>query len=243
VAARLATGFEERLEERTRIAQELHDTLLQGFLSASMQLHVVADGVPDDSPSKQPLENVLKLMGQVIDEGRNTIRGMRASSQDAALDLQQAFTRVRDELGLREDVQFRVIVNGQARPMHPIPRDEVYRIGREALVNAIRHSGAKDIEVELEYTNKGLRVVIRDNGRGISPQMFGKEGHWGVAGMRERAERIGAHLHVYSSKRAGTEVELSVPSHIAFEPKMPNRRRSWLGRRSNDSTEKIVSGK
>ncbi len=225
--------FEERLAERTQIAQELHDTLLQGFLSASMQLHVVADRLPEDSPAKQPLSGVLELMRRVIDEGRNTVRGMR-SSPDAARDLQQAFSQIRDELDLPDDVGFRVIVGGQARPLHPILRDEVYRIGREALVNAVQHSGAKNIEVELEYKHKELRLLVRDSGSGIDPQVMRSDrgGHSGLEGMRERAERIGGRLHVYSSATAGTEVELTVPSRVAFEPKSPNVFQRWFMRKS-----------
>jgi len=225
--------FEERLAERTQIAQELHDTLLQGFLSASMQLHVVADRLPEDSPAKQPLSGVLELMRRVIDEGRNTVRGMR-SSPDAARDLQQAFSRIRDELDLPDDVGFRVIVGGQARPLHPILRDGVYRIGREALVNAVRHSGAKNIEVELEYKHKELRLLVRDSGSGIDPQVMRsrREGHSGLEGMRERAERIGGRLHVYSSATAGTEVELTVPSRVALNPRSLNVFQRWFSRKS-----------
>jgi len=97
-------------------------------------------------------------------------------------------------------------------------RDEVYRIGREALINAFRHSSAQNIELELEYAAAQLRLLVRDDGCGIDPDVLraGREGHWGLPGMRERAERIGAHFHVWSSSTAGTEVELSVPSQIAF---------------------------
>ena len=223
--------FEERLEERTRIAQELHDTLLQGFLSASMQLHVLADRLPEDSPQKEPLDKVLALMRRVIDEGRNTIRGMRPST-DASRDLEQAFSRIRDELALKEDIDFRVIVTGRARPLHPILRDEVYRIGREALANAAQHSGAKRIELELEYAEKELRVLVRDSGCGIDPDgiQSGHNGQQGLASMRERAERIGARLQLYSSATAGTEVKLSVPNHVAFETTAPSILRRWFGR-------------
>jgi signal transduction histidine kinase len=105
--------------------------------------------------------------------------------------------------------------------LHPILRDEVYRIGREALVNAFRHSGATAIEVELEYAVKRLRVLVRDNGRGIDPLVLqsGREGHWGLPGMRERAESIGGTLRVWSRASYGTEIELSVPSHVAFKKK------------------------
>ena len=132
----LSVRFEERLAERTRIAQELHDTLLQGFISASMQLHVAVENLPDDSPSKPPLGNVERLMRQVIDEARNAVQGLR-SNYSGSLDLEQAFSRVREELAVREQIGFRVIIEGRTRPLHPVIRDEVYRIGREALVNAL----------------------------------------------------------------------------------------------------------
>jgi signal transduction histidine kinase/ligand-binding sensor domain-containing protein len=227
----LSMRFEERLAERTRIAQELHDTLLQGFLSASMQLHVAADRLPDNSPVKQSLSRVLQLMGQVIEEGRNAVQGLR-SPQNASNDLEQAFSRIQQDMGIQEEIGFRVIVEGQPRPLHPILRDEVYRIGREALVNAFRHSRAKNIEIELEYAANCFRFLVRDNGCGIDPKVLqaGREGHWGLPGMRERAERIGAGLHVWSSATAGTEVELSVPGHVAFQAQPSNRPLRWIAR-------------
>jgi signal transduction histidine kinase/ligand-binding sensor domain-containing protein len=213
----LAMRFDERLAERTRIAQELHDTLLQGFVSAAMQLDVAADRLPADSPAKAPLGRVLELMRQVIDEGRNAVRGLR-SPDHGSPDLAEAFSGIQDELSLGERVDYRVFVEGQPRPLHPAVRDEVYRIGREALVNAFRHAGAKAIEVELEYAAKHLRMLVRDDGRGMSPDVVqsGTDGHWGLSGMRERAERIGARFKVFSRARAGTEIELMIPAHIAF---------------------------
>ena len=227
----LNVRFEERLGERTRIAQELHDTLLQGFLSASMQLHVAVDRLPADSPMRPSMGRVLQLMSQVIEEGRNAVRGLR-SPQSSALDLGQAFARVQQELAIADDIGFRVIVDGQPRPLHPLLRDEVYRIGREALVNAFRHSGAKSIEMEIEYASSQLRMLVRDNGCGIDPQMLhsGRDGHWGLPGMRERAERIGAKLHVWSSPAAGTEVELLVPSQVAFQSHSSGHGPGWFSR-------------
>ncbi|MGJ5814438.1 sensor histidine kinase [Paludibaculum fermentans] len=224
LTGQLNMRFEERLAERTRIAQDLHDTLLQGFLSASMQLHVAADTLPDESPAKTRLERILKLMSQVIEEGRNAVQGLR-SQRSEIHDLDQAFSRIQQELGIQEDINFRVIVQGRPQSMHPILRDEVYRIGREAVVNAFRHAQARSIEVELEYTAKQFRFLVRDDGCGIDPHVLkqGREGHWGLPGMRERAEWIGAKLHVYSSPTAGTEVELSVPNHIAFGGKRTGR--------------------
>jgi ligand-binding sensor domain-containing protein/signal transduction histidine kinase len=231
VTKQLNVRFEERLAERTRIAQELHDTLLQGFLSASMQLDVAVDRLPADSPARSPLTRVLQLMSQVTEEGRNAVQGLR-SRESSSLNLEQAFARLQDEVPIQNDIGFRVIVDGQPRPLHPVLRDEVYRIGREALVNAFQHSRAKNVEVELEYASSQLRVLVRDNGCGIDPQLLqsGREGHWGLPGMRERAERIGAKLHVWSSFSAGTEVELSVPSHLAFRSESESRSRGWLSR-------------
>jgi signal transduction histidine kinase len=224
----LNVRFEERLAERTRIAQELHDTLLQGFLSASMQLHVAVDQVPDDSPAKPRLRRVLDSMGDVIDEGRNAVRGLRSPDRGSD-DLEQAFSRIGSELDISDTFGFRVIVEGTPRSLHPVIRDEVYRIGREALVNAFRHAKANSIEVEITYAANHLRLLVRDNGCGIDPQFVrsGREGHWGLSGMRERAEAVGARLKLWSRAGAGTEVELSVPGHVAYQAGS-NRRRSWF---------------
>jgi len=229
VAARLDSQFEERLAERTRIAQDLHDTLLQGFLSASMQLHVANDQLPGDWPAKPIVSRVLQLMEQVIDDGRNAVRGLRSSAAEPT-DLEQAFSRILPELGVQRATDFKVIVEGSARPLHPVIRDEVYRVGREALVNAFRHSQANAIELELEYSDNQLRVLIRDNGCGIDQQVLrsGRDGHWGISGMRERAERIGGKLKVWSRPANGTEVELSIPGHVAFRSHPPSG--GWFSR-------------
>src|SRR5713101_5320696 len=229
VAARLDLKFEERLAERTRIAQELHDTLLQGFLSASMQLHVADDRLPENSPVKPMVSRVLTLMKDVIEDGRNTLQGLR-SSKSSLPDLAQAFSRIPEELSLQQQIDYRVIVEGQPQPLHPVIRDDVYRIGREALVNSFRHAQASSIEVEIEYSVKQLRVNVRDNGFGIDPQVLrsGREGHWGLSGMRERAERIGARLTVWTRPAGGTEIELSVPAALAFESKSSDGASNWF---------------
>ena len=216
VAHRLNLRFEERLAERTRIAQDLHDTLLQGFVSASMQLHVAADRLPPESEARPALTRVLDLMSRVIEEGRNAVRGLRTSGDDA--DLAQAFAGVPEELALPGTARYRVIVEGKALPLNPMIRDDVFRIGREALVNAFRHSGAQAIEVEIEYGPGRLRLLVRDDGGGIDARVLqaGSDGHWGLPGMRERAGQIGARFTVWSRAAAGTEVELIVPGHLAY---------------------------
>jgi signal transduction histidine kinase len=195
---------------------------LQGFLSASMQVHVATDVLPENSPAKPTLTRALQLMGQVIEEGRNAVRGLR-SSRTMSLDLEQAFAGIQEELDPENTnaahVAYRVIVEGRKRPLRPLLRDEVFRIGREALTNAFRHAQANQIEVELKYGASQLRLLVRDNGCGIDSGILrtGQDGHWGITGMRERADRIGGRLQIFSNSSAGTEVELSVPARVAFE--------------------------
>jgi PAS domain S-box-containing protein len=205
------------LEDRNRIAQELHDTLLQSFLGASMQLGAALSNLPSGSPVKPKLEQVLELMEQGIEEGRATIEGLR-SSDSPPWDLALALSEVRQQLGVRSDIRFRVSVEGREQPLRPAIRQEIYRIGKEALVNAFCHSGATRVDCELEYTDRDLHMRIRDNGCGIGSQVLDavREGHWGLRGMRERATSIGAVLKISTSAAAGTEVQLSIPGRVAF---------------------------
>jgi len=246
VSKKLHLVLEERLAERTRVAQELHDTLLQGVLSASMQLHVAVDQIPEDSPTRPALNRVIELMGQVVDEGRNTLRGLR-SSIETAEDLKSSFSRVPAEVG-KGEIDFRLVVEGEPIPLRSVIRDDVYSIGREALVNAFRHSHAGRIDVQLEYAPTQLRILVRDDGNGIDAHVLesGRDGHWGLSGMRERAERIGAKLKLMSRPGNGTEVELRVPSDIAFESRSHPRTSNWLSRRHRsaepDSALKTKAG-
>ena len=239
--------FEERLAERTLIAQELHDTLLQGFLSASMQLDVTVDQLPADSLVRPRLGRVLDLMRQVIEEGRNALGGLRLANKNSQ-EIEQAFSRIQQELMIGEDIGFRVIVEGLPRSLHPIVRDEVYRIGREAVVNAFRHSQAKNIVVEVSYLENQLRLLIQDDGCGIDSEVLqsGRDGHWGLSGMLERAERIKARLKVRSRVGSGTEVELSIPSKVAFQFQSSSRPLNWFAklarRKAPASSREKVNG-
>lgn len=242
LAVQLNMRFEERLSERTRIAQELHDTLLQGFMSASMHLHVADDCLPEDSPAKPLVTRSLQLMTRVIEEGRNTVRGLR-SSDAGQQNLEEAFTRLQQELAPSGHAEFRVLIEGTPRPLRPVIRDEIYSIGREALTNAHRHSKATEIIVEIEYSGNQLHVLVRDNGIGINPDILrsGRDGHWGLPGMRERADRIGARLRLLSRAAAGTEIELSVPSRIAFEVQPSGGPRLWFSRLYSKKSEEAKS--
>jgi signal transduction histidine kinase len=206
--------LEERHRERARIARDLHDNLLQGILGASLQLHDAVQQVPADSPSKPSLNRALRLMQRVIEEGRIALQGIRSSGM-ASMSLEQALSGIRDEFN-PGDARFRIFVKGQPKALKPEVEEQISLIGREALANALRHSKATDIEAEVEYLPRRLRVVVRDNGCGIDPQVVraGRDAHWGLAGMRERAGSIGAQLRIWSRPGAGTEVEISVPVHI-----------------------------
>jgi signal transduction histidine kinase len=191
---------EERRRERARIARELHDTLLQGLLSASMQLQVAEGFLSPKSPAKPLLSRVRKLMGKGIAEGRAALQGLR-SAEAPPTSLDQALSDFLAELTPADRARVRIIKMGRPKPLDPA---------------ALRHSQAKKIEVELEYSPRKLRVTVRDNGTGLDPQLLhsGRKAHWGLTVMRERAANIGAHLRIWSKPKAGTEVEISVPFNI-----------------------------
>ena len=246
LARQLQLRFEERLAERMRIAQDLHDTLLQGFLSASMQLDVATDHVPKDSPAAPMLSRVLALMRQGSEDCRRALTQLRSGDRHNR-SLEGALAGVPQELGLELQTAYRVIVNGALRSLEPLCSEEVFLIGREAVVNAYRHAGATLIEVELAYERAALHIFIRDDGRGIDPLVAksGKDGHWGLIGMRERAVKLGAQLKIWSRSSKGTEVELIVPGEIAFlnkrkETYMDRIRVRFAGKRDEILAEKEV---
>jgi signal transduction histidine kinase len=201
-----------RLEERIRIAQELHDTLLQTFMSASLHLGAALFQLAPESPVKVRLDKILELMRQGIEEGRHAIQGLR-SPNAGRLDLLLRLSHVHHELDIAADVDFRVAVVDWPKRLPPEIEDEIYRVGREALVNAFSHSGGKRVELELKYSNSKLTMRIRDDGHGIDSEVVehGRKGHWGLAGMRERATRIGGLLKISSGPMVGTEIQLSIP--------------------------------
>ena len=204
--------LEARRQERTRMAHELHDTLFQGFVGASMLLDQAVEQTPADSPSKSALSRALVLVRRAIDEGRKAMRGLpTASTAPASLD--EAFSKLLGEVAPGEGTQIRIFIQGRTRQLNPAIREQLFLIGREAVTNALRHSEATNIEVKIQYLPDFLRVLVRDNGCGIKPEAVQKESdsHWGLRGMRQRAENIGAQFDVWSQIGTGTEVRVTVP--------------------------------
>lgn len=203
---------EERRKERMRIARELHDTLLQGFLSASMQLCLADQYLPADSPAKPVLRRVQHLMRKGIDEGRAALLGLRSVALPEG-SLEKVIYRFVEETTSIDRARLRIAILGRTKPLDPNLLEQVYLIVREALVNSLRHSAATEIEIEIEYLRKKLRVLVRDNGAGIDPDVLrtGQNVHWGLTGMHERAASIGAKVHIWSKLTEGTEVEISAP--------------------------------
>jgi signal transduction histidine kinase len=239
--AQLTLRFEERLAERTRIARELHDTLLQSFQGLMLRFQAVNEMLPPGEP-KKALEKVLDRADQAIVEGREAIQNLR-SSTTLTNELAQAITALGEELAGARDAEggsaaFRVSIEGKPRELHPILRDDIYRIAREALRNAFQHARAGKIEAEITYRDRLLRLRIRDDGRGIDQKLLntGRDGHWGLAGMRERAQQMGAQLDIWSQAGAGTEVELRIPGAIAYGV-TSGRSSFWLFRKKEQAAD------
>jgi len=224
--------LEERVSERTRIARDLHDTLLQSFHGLLLRFQTVSNLLPTGDP-KQKLDSAIDQAAQAITEGRDAVQGLRSTTVEAN-DLALTINTLGQELASGETnpnaAIFHVEVEGMPRKLHPILRDEVYRIAGEAVRNAFRHAQARQIEVEIHYDDRQLRLRVRDNGRGIDPKHLdkaGHAGHYGLRGMRERAKLMAGKLAIWTELNSGTELELKVPASHAYEPS-PARRRSWL---------------
>ena len=225
LSRQLMMRMQERVNERTRIARDLHDTLLQGLVSASLQLEVADARLPPQSGAKPLVERISLMLRQMIDESRNAVRGLRVGQLSD--DFERAISLVPHDLGIEGTVDFRLLVEGTRRSLRPAIRDELYWVGREALANAFRHSHGSVIEVVLVYSRKRFRLIIRDDGCGIRSDTLqaGSADHWGLSGMKERSARIGARLSLSSAIGTGTEVDLTIPGHVAFEP--PGRSADW----------------
>lgn len=230
MTARVRHRLEERHAERERIARELHDTLLQGIQGLMLHFQAVAARLPQGE-LREGMERALDRADDVLVEGRDRVRELRASSDDIP-DLAHAFTAIASEFGGNHAPAFRVVVEGAACALDPLVADELYRIGREALFNAFLHAEASEIEAGISYGVDELRLCFRDNGGGIDSSILsaGRAGHWGLRGMRERAEKLGARLDIRSSVGKGTEVALSLSANRAYAPRAGDKWRRWLRR-------------
>ena len=190
VTAQLHARLQERLDERARVAQALHDTLFQGFASSSMLLHAVAEEIADQK-ARSKLTRVVQRMNRIIDEGRESVSGLRVPVDD---DLESALARDAEHFKGERQIDVRLAVKGHPRPLDPLARDAVYQISREALANTFRHARAKRVEVDVEYSRNELTVRVRDDGLGIAPPIVdeGRPGHRAVGHARKgRADRRG----------------------------------------------------
>lgn len=232
VARQVRSRMEERLEERERIARDLHDTLLQGVQGLILKFHAISKQIPAGTQAYKALEKTLDHADQVLAEGRDRIQNLRVNPASLS-DLPAAFRSVAEETLQGGDAAFKTVVEGRVRDLHPLVLEECYCIGREAIINALSHSNAQQIEAEIAYDSRQFRLRVRDDGRGIDPEILdagGRSGHWGLRGMQERTQKIGGQLKFWSRPETGTEVELTVPGATAYRGLSDKRKRFWFSR-------------
>jgi signal transduction histidine kinase/ligand-binding sensor domain-containing protein len=234
--ARLHQRLAAQMEERERIAHDLHDTFFQAIQGLLLRFHTATSKLRKDEPMRQIFEETLRQSDQVMLEGREMVLDLRATVSEQN-DLPAALANFGEAMRKGNPASFSVLVNGSPRHLHPVVFEEIFKIGKEALGNAFRHSGANNIEAELNYERSELRLRIRDDGSGIDAAILRqghREGHFGLPGMRERAQKIGAHLDVWGRPGAGTEIELRIAAAIAYAheshgPGLWKLRRLWPG--------------
>jgi ligand-binding sensor domain-containing protein/signal transduction histidine kinase len=220
----IGARFDERLAERTRVARDLHDTFLQTIQGSKLVADDALDPSADPIRMRRALEQLSLWLGTATQEGQAALNFLRTATTQTN-DLAEALRRATEDGLIPSPMAVTFSVVGDAKEMHPIVRDEIFRIGYEAIRNACTHSGASRLEIELRYA-RDLTLRVDDNGKGIDPAISdrGKDGHFGLRGMRERTTRIGGKLTLMSSSNSGTEIKLVVPGRIIF--------RKMLGRRS-----------
>jgi signal transduction histidine kinase/ligand-binding sensor domain-containing protein len=218
VTSGLRERFEERLKERTRIAQELHDNLIQDVMGISLQIEVTDELLPADVPAKQSLGRALRLCKSALEEGRRALNDLRSAPLSAG-DLVKSFSQLSDQFAGKSGTRVDVVVEGRERPLSALAGNDVLQIGRQAISNAFQHAHARKIHVLLSYGERFLQVRVRDDGRGINEEALNlrRAGHYGISGMKERAERLGGSLSIRSLVGEGTEVNLSVPAYLLYQ--------------------------
>ena len=211
-----------RVSERTRIARDLHDTLLQSLQELLLNFHSVTYLLPDRPvEARSALETAIENARHAIIEGRDAVEGLRSVRHEGG-DLEATIGRLSRELAAygneRASPDFHVNVEGATRSLAPIVGDEVDRIAIEVLRNAFLHARARRIEVEIWYHSQEFRLRVRDNGKGIDAETLqkGRDGHYGITGMYARAKLVQGKLVFWSELGSGTEVELTVPASLAY---------------------------
>jgi signal transduction histidine kinase/ligand-binding sensor domain-containing protein len=217
ITRRLHQRLGERHAERNRIARELHDTYLQSVQALVLKVHTASSELPEGG-TKDKIVRALNLADDLLVEGRKRVYALRSAAKDA-VDLAAAFDAIAQGYDGDERPAFKLTSTGSARSTDPLVIDELYASGREAIINAFSHSCADLVRVDLEYSKKGIRVQVSDNGNGIDPQIIvrgGLRGHWGLRGIRERMERIGGQCRFISDSKIGTTVILFVGASRAY---------------------------
>jgi signal transduction histidine kinase/ligand-binding sensor domain-containing protein len=230
LSGQLQARLYARASERERIARDLHDTFFQGIQGLFLKIHSATQMLSKDDPIRPLFEDALSKSDQLMDEGRELVLDLR-SPEGERKDLAALLHDAVKELSAGSTAAFQVIVNGEPRPLLPGVSDEIHRLGREALSNAFRHSEAQVIEAEINYDPRELRVCFRDNGIGIDAEILrrgGRENHWGLPGMRERARSMGAHMEIWSARNTGTEIAIRIPADLAYSGQQTRSRLRWL---------------
>jgi signal transduction histidine kinase len=221
IAQAIGARFDERLAERTRLARELHDTFLQTVQGSKLVADDALDADADEARMRKALEKLSTWLAQAVDEGRAALHSLRVSAVEKN-HLSESLRRATEDPQFPTSMTVTFSVIGDAMDLHPVVRDDVYRIAFEAIRNAALHSHGSLLEIELRYADT-LSLRIKDNGIGIDPSIsdHGKAGHFGLLGMRERAARIQSKLTIVSSTNAGTEVALVVPGKMVYRKARP----------------------
>jgi ligand-binding sensor domain-containing protein len=226
MSGRIRLRLEERTRERERIARELHDTLLQGVQGLLLRLQALVAGLPADDRQRGALDAAIVQARDMLVEGRDKIVALRGADQGRG-QLTQSIHAIGEELASTYGTPFQVNMSGVEKPLCPPACDEVVEIVREAMRNAFIHANAKLIKVDIGYQPQSLRIAVRDDGRGIQANTIRqgrRDGHWGLVGMHERAEKLGATLTIRRGELGGTDVVLAIPGHVVFDPRLFGRR-------------------
>ena len=229
IAHQLQDRLAERVAERERIARELHDTLLQSLFGLTLRFHTAANRLPAGDPAREALDEALQESDKVMQEGRERVLNLRARHTESA-SLADTLAETGHQLRAIHPANFEISVEGRPRPLDTIVQEEILLIGREALTNAFRHSGAQNIMVKVAYHRGALHLPVSDDGRGIDEAVLKagyRSGHWGLPGMRERANKMRGDLRVGRRKEGGTQIDLQVPAAIVYRAPKPTGPRPW----------------